>query len=124
MNREDYYKNLENIIKQMLMPLRDIPFNLVIEAISGKSVLPFEKDNPKDIQLLNELINVSFETCNNVNIRGIRRPRPNEVGNDIEPFVRSALINFGFRAKIPKTKTGKQKSTGLTKMILVAQNMY
>ena len=30
-DNEEYTKKLENIIKQMLQPLKDIPFNLVIE---------------------------------------------------------------------------------------------
>jgi len=28
----EYIKKLENVIKQMLQPLKDIPFNLVIET--------------------------------------------------------------------------------------------
>ncbi len=35
-NNKEYTSRLENIIKQMLSPLRDIPFNLVIETMTGK----------------------------------------------------------------------------------------
>lgn len=36
MNDKEYTQKLENIIKQMLQPLKDVPFNLVIEAMTGK----------------------------------------------------------------------------------------
>lgn len=32
---EEYTKRLENVIKQMLTPLKGIPLNLVIESISA-----------------------------------------------------------------------------------------
>jgi len=38
MNNSDYTKKLENVIKQMLQPLKNIPFNLVIEAMTGKKL--------------------------------------------------------------------------------------
>jgi hypothetical protein len=37
---EEYTKRLENVIKQMLTPLKGIPLNLVIESISGCKILP------------------------------------------------------------------------------------
>ncbi|MBS1513840.1 MAG: restriction endonuclease [Bacteroidetes bacterium] len=36
----------------------------------------------------------------------------NEVGNDIEPFLKSALNSVGFEAQSPKGNSGKSKSTG------------
>ena len=38
----EYIKKLENVIKQMLQPLKDIPFNLVIETMTGKKVISFD----------------------------------------------------------------------------------
>lgn len=38
MANNEYTKKLENVIKQMLQPLKDIPFNLVIEAMTGKKL--------------------------------------------------------------------------------------
>ncbi len=35
----DYVQNLERIIRQMLRPLKDVPFGLVIEAISQQKEL-------------------------------------------------------------------------------------
>ncbi len=36
MKDEKYISKLENVIKQMLAPLKEIPFNLVIESLTGK----------------------------------------------------------------------------------------
>ena len=111
MNKE-YVKRLENVIKQMLKPIRNIPLSLVIESISGYKTIPFDRKDQKDQVVLNTLIEVAKLTGINVNKRGILRPRPNEVGNDIEPFVRAALDSFGYKADIPVTISGKKKSTG------------
>jgi len=51
-NNQDYIKKLENVIKQMLKPLRDIPFNLVIETITGKKVISFDFNNKEHQQVL------------------------------------------------------------------------
>lgn len=34
---------LRNVIKQMLIPIKGIPLNLVIESISGKKVFKYSK---------------------------------------------------------------------------------
>lgn len=47
-----------------------------------------------------------------INKAGILRNRPNEVGNDIELFVREALSHFDYEANTPITSSGKRKSTG------------
>ena len=51
----DYVKNLENIIQRMLTPLKDIPFPLVIKAISGHEVVPFNPSDTEDSQLLDQI---------------------------------------------------------------------
>jgi len=109
---EEYTKRLENVIKQMLTPLKDIPLSLVIEAISGYKILPFDPTDSKDKTVLDNLI----EACNlagkKVNVKGISRTRPNEVGNDIEPFVKDALRSVGYHADAPETKSGGKKAAG------------
>lgn len=108
----DYVKNLENVIKQMLHPLKNIPLNLVIESISGFKILPFDMDNNSDQAVLEKLVRVAQQAGSNVNNTGILRPRPNEVGNDIEPFVKDALKDVGYKAETPTTINGNRKSTG------------
>lgn len=111
-DNEKYTRKLENIIKQMLQPLRGIPFNVVIDGISGCKVTPFHKDDPKDIAVLQNLIKIATQASKEVNREGIQRPRPNEVGNDIEPFVKEALVSVGYFAGIPSTRRGKRKAAG------------
>lgn len=109
---DDYVKNLENVIKQMLRPLKDIPLSLVIESISGYKIIPFNPNNEKDQALLSDLIEVAKLAGSNVNKKGILRPRPNEVGNDIEPFVKEAFRRYGYVADTPITKEGSKKALG------------
>lgn len=109
---DDYTKKLEDVIKQMLTPLKKIPFSLVIEGLSGCRMIPFDKGNPKDLSLLKNLTIIADKIGREVNKNGISRPRPNEVGNDIEPFVQRVLNESGYKANTPKTKSGAKKSTG------------
>jgi len=87
--QEKYIKELEETISQFLKPLKDIPFKIVIKAVSGCKVIPFDKDDPKDQQLLKDL---------NANQKGIFTRRENEVGNHIEPFMIDALNKIGLKA--------------------------
>ncbi|OPX91608.1 MAG: hypothetical protein A4E53_00684 [Pelotomaculum sp. PtaB.Bin104] len=109
---EEYTKKLEDVIKQMLQPLRNVPFNLVIENICGCKVTPFIRKDIKDKAVLKKLIKVAKITGKTVNQKGIKRSRPNEVGNDIEPFVINSLITIGYNAGSPLTRKGGHKKTG------------
>lgn len=111
-NENDYTEQLENVIKQMLRPLRNIPLNVVIEALCEKKIIPFDRSNPMDKKLLEKLELVCAVAGKEVNEVGIVRARPNEVGNDIEPFVKRALKSVGYQAVTPKTITGKSKAMG------------
>jgi hypothetical protein len=108
----EYTKKLEEVIKQMLQPLHSIPFSLVIKSLCGCEIVPFQKDDPKDKKLLEVMKKVIVNAGETVNITGIERPRPNEVGNDIEPYVKNALIKAGYSASTPSGSSGKKKSVG------------
>lgn len=109
---KNYTKKLEEVIKQMLTPLKKIPFNLVIEGLSGCKIIPFDIKDEKDTVLLKKLIKAANLAGAEFNKTGIVRPRPNEVGNDIEPFVKKALNAIDYKADTAKTKSGNKKSTG------------
>ena len=111
-NSDEYTQKLENVIKQMLTPVKDIPFHLVIESLSEKKVLAFDKHDNKDNKLMNNLIKVARIAGQNINKQEIHRRRANEVGNAIEPFVKSALHEMNYNADTPKTIEGSKKSTG------------
>ncbi|MBI4669096.1 MAG: hypothetical protein HY747_07895 [Elusimicrobia bacterium] len=119
--QKKYTEKLETIIKQMLTPLKNIPLPLVIEGISGKRLIPFNPKDSKDVKVLEILRDVAAMAGKKINERGILRPRPNEVGNDIEPFVKEALNRVGCRAETPTTSDGKKKSMGYPDIKFVDQ---
>jgi len=115
-------KELDGIISQMLKPLKGISLNIVIEGLSGYKIIPFDIKNKMDVDLLNTLKKVAKKAGREVNKTGIIRSRPNEVGNDIEPFVKNALNEFKMPATTPQTITGKHKSTGYPDIEFVDSN--
>lgn len=123
MNKDTYTKRLENIIKQMLQPLKDIPFNLVIEALTGKKVVPFDFKNLEHKNVLKLLKEVAVTVGKEINKKGILRSRPNEVGNDIEPYVKKALNSIkGIKADTPIATTGHKKFTGYPDILFWYKN--
>jgi hypothetical protein len=119
---EEYTQRLENVIKQMLVPLRDIPFNLVIEVMTGKKVVSFDFENSEHRNVLNLLKESAIRSGKEINKSGILRVRPNEVGNDIEPFVRNALNSLNLKADIPTGPSGNKKSMGYPDILLWYNN--
>jgi len=105
---EKYIKDLESVIKKMLSPLKDLPFDVVIKSISGFSVLSFDKE-----KRIVELFGKSFDNAAlEINKTGIKSNRPNEVGNYFEPFIKNALNKVGLIADVPTDNKGRKKSTG------------
>lgn len=109
---DEYTEKLENVIKQMLKPIKGIPFSIIIESISGHKVIRFDNGDANHNDILVKLIEVAKRTCMIVNNEGIKRPRPNEVGNDIEQYVVDSLHFYKISAHKPITKSGKQQSVG------------
>lgn len=110
--QEKYIKELEEAISQFLKPLKNIPFKIAIKAMSDCKVIPFDKDNPDDRQLLKDLIEATKIAARNANRKGIFTRRENEVGNHIEPFMIEALNQIGLEADRPETREGKKKAVG------------
>ncbi|MBI3366658.1 hypothetical protein HY041_03465, partial [Candidatus Roizmanbacteria bacterium] len=118
MPNKDYINRLENIIKQMLTPLKDISFNLVIESLTGNKVVPFDFKNSEDGERLKILKKVAVLGGKEINKNGIESKRPNEVGNYIEAFVKKAMQQYNLKPDIPAGATGKKKATGYPDIIL------
>lgn len=112
MVNKEYVTRLEGVIKQMLTPLKYIPFNLVIEAMTGKRVICFDLKISDHKDVLESLRQAALISGKAINKTGILRPRPNEVGNDIEPFVKKALNSLNLNADTPTGPSGNKKSTG------------
>jgi len=120
--QERYIKELEKTISQFLKPLKNIPFKIAIKAMSGCDVIPFDKNNPNDEQLLEDLIAATKIATKNANERGIFTRRENEVGNHIEPFMIEALNQIGLIANKPETKEVRKKAVGYPDIFLKDRN--
>jgi len=109
---EDYVKQLEETIGKFLKPIEGISFHIAIKALYGHQVVPLNLKDEKDIRLIEDLSRVAQIARENADRKGIFRNRPNEVGNDIEKFVREALRNAGFSPETPMTAGGTRKAVG------------
>jgi hypothetical protein len=117
MNNSDYTKKLENVIKQMLQPLKNVPFNLVIEAMTGKKVISFDFTRSDHQNVLEFLTQSALKTGKDINKTGILRKRSNEIGNDIEPYVRGSLNLLELNADIPTGPSKRKKAMGYPDII-------
>ena len=103
----DREEQLKRIIRQMLQPLRNIPLDIIIEAITGEyTIWPYDGHARKELEKIADL------SVAGINAEGIESRRPNEVGNYCEPFVIEAIAQVGGAAQMPLTASGKRKSTG------------
>jgi hypothetical protein len=118
MERESKLDALERIVTQMLQPLKDVPFDLVVKALSGHRLIPFDIANKKDDELKYILESAIIDCCKNVKLNGIESKRANEVGNRMENPVRESLIKAGLRAETPSGKSGKAKAMGYPDILL------
>jgi hypothetical protein len=98
---QEYARELEHVLAQCLQPLKNIPFKAAIRAVSNCTVLDFDAGNAAHTALANKIF-----------AKGIFTARPNEAGNEIEPFVKVALLAEGLQAKTPVTLSGKAKAAG------------
>ncbi len=108
--KDEYTLNLEETLKKFMMPIKDIPFSIVIEVLTGFKVIKFE--STKNKQILQKLINGAEVAGREAAKVGIVADRPNEAGNRIEPYVIDALRKNEFSAQTPKTISGKSKAAG------------
>ena len=116
---EDYVRNLERIIQKMLTPLKDIPFPLVIRAISGHEVIPFDQACGEDKNLLDSIKLAVIKAGEQMVSKGVYARRVNEIGNAIEPFVREALNKLGLNADTPSDTAGKKQATGYPDLSII-----
>jgi hypothetical protein len=80
--------------------------------MTGKKVISFDFAKSDHQKILSLLKQAALNAGKEINKTGILRPRPNEVGNDIEPYVRNALNLLDINADIPIGPSGHKKSTG------------
>ena len=112
MNSNKYVQELENALGKFMAPIKDIPFAIAIKALSGRKVLSFDKNSSTDKELLKLITRAAKDAGTRAFKIGIYTNRPNEAGNEIEPFIKKALRDLRVKADTPITKSGKRKATG------------
>lgn len=112
-------KQLEDIIAHFLTPPKGIPFEIVLKAVYGVSAVPFNREQNEN--LLSRLADAFTNACRNVQENPIQRPRPNEVGNDMEKIVITCLNDEKLRAQTPLAANGNKKSTGYPDVFIYTQ---
>lgn len=118
-----YIKQLEEVIRKFLEPIKDIPYWLAIKVLTDCEVLKFDLSLEENKKLLNLLIESAKIAGENARKSGIQAKRPNEAGNKIEPFVIDALKQVGLSADKPKTKSGRKKVSGYPDIEISYNNM-
>ena len=111
-------KALDAILAQMLKPVRNVPFAVVIKAMCDHQVISLDKHLAADQALIVKL-NAAIHLCSaELTANPIRRPRPNEVGNDAESYVIRALLKAGLKAFRPTSKAGLGQATGYPDILM------
>lgn len=125
-NNQEYIAKLENVIKQMLAPLKNIPLKLVLESISEHKVISFDKTNLRHKELLTKLSKAAQIACEKINkAGGIKSARVNEVGNKVELPIKNALREIGFTdADTPVNNKGLKQSTGYPDLGFKFEDFY
>ena len=103
---------LEQALAQMLKPLKNIPFSVIVRSLAERQVIQIDQADAADIELLKKLEKTIHLCAAELKAKPIRRPRPNEVGNDVEGYVMRALPRAGLTAARPTSQKGLGKSTG------------
>jgi len=109
---KEYVDKLENSLAQILKPLKGVPFSVVVRSLSNNNIIQVDQKSPDDIRMVDALEKAVHICASELKKTPIQRSRPNEVGNDVEPYVMRALAAVGFKTERPKTKSGKYKATG------------
>lgn len=113
-SRREYVRQLETVVRQMLAPIKGVPFNLIIEAMTGHRVISFKEGDGQHRRIFDVLVEAGKRSVRAINASGgVESGRPNEVGNYVEPYVKEALnAQPGTTADTPKTSSGRHKATG------------
>jgi len=118
MDSEERVAFLEAAMARMLEPMKGVPFSIIIRVLTGNEVIPFDEKKSGDAELLRLIDKAASLVCESLESNPIIRPRPNEVGNDMEPYVIDAFQAVGLDCERPQTKDGKGKTTGYPDILI------
>lgn len=118
MNDAERITYLENLLATFLKPIKGIPFPIVIKAICEQSVENVDLSDADDRALISSLTATANAVAKAVAVHPIRRPRPNEVGNDLEPYVMEAAKLSGLTSLAPRSAKGRGQQAGYPDILL------
>ena len=119
---ESREKKLEKLLAKFIQPIKNIPFEVVVQALFYVEVKKFELKIPSNKSDLEIIAQAMRDVCKMVQQSPVFRNRPNEVGNDMEGFALSALKKNKMEVYFSKTKTGKLKKTGYPDIKIITEN--
>ena len=102
----------ERALTELTAPAKKLPFKTVIHATTGHRVLDLDTNNPAHVELRAKLLRAAALAGERARQDGLSAARPNEAGNYLEPFVRTALREAGLDARIPRTTEDRAQATG------------
>ncbi len=103
----------EQLFAQIIKPIRNVPFNVIVKGLSGFDILPIDpQSNVADKRLISALEKMIDSCVETMRASGIASRRANEVGNYAEPFVAASLTEAKFKVEAPRGRSGRGKSTG------------
>jgi len=109
---------LEAALARMLEPLRDIPFSAIVRAVAQCRIIPVDASDATDAALIKKLTATAEHCGREIKQTPIIRPRPNEVGNDVEAYVLRGAAASGLKCERPSTAGGRSKSVGYPDIII------
>ena len=117
-------EDFETLVNMVKRPVKGVRFEVIAKHLWDVNVIKFDQAEGTNSELVLKMENAMKETRKNIDAKPIIKPRPNEVGNAIEPFVQKALIKFGLDARTPITKSGKGKTAGYPDLMIVGQDKH
>lgn len=99
-------------LAELTKPAKRIPFRTVIEATTGHRVLPLDTNLSAHRVLRTNILHAARLAGERARAAGLSAARPNEAGNQLEPYVRTALRECGLDARVPQTANGRAQVAG------------
>lgn len=118
MNEAEKIEKLEAILARFLEPIKGIPFPIVIQSICKREVIKIDLQDKEDQNLIESLVKAAETVGKKVRETPIIRPRPNEVGNDLEPFVARAVVDAGLKFEKPTSESGRGQGVGYPDLLI------
>ncbi|MDD9855706.1 MAG: hypothetical protein OXU88_05970 [Gammaproteobacteria bacterium] len=101
-------EKLKEAAKIFLKPMERLPFPVVIEAMTGRQVIPYIEED--DGELMAALAGSCIKTVNDSEKTPVEANRPNDVSTKVEKMLQGNLSDSGITAERPKPQ-GKQRAS-------------